>query len=399
MVRLDARLRPLWPYLKPVYTHTTRLMAPASIAASRIRGGYVPHRAVATLEEAAQEAGGTWSVARPEELVTRDLPRGFPPGLAVFAENRSELMPAVGVAEIPDGRVMAPHAAVVTGQNALVQAVSQYFGTTRPHEHPLYLHPFPPEPHRIAGRLGVLASRGDSNYYHFLMDVLPRVSVLDQCPGIAPVDRWYVPAATPFQRELLTMFGIGPDERIDSTEIPHVQADCLVVPSPPSMEVRNPPWVVGFLRRRLLDASFARVADRAIYVSRGPGRNNRRVLNQDAVVSLLTRRGFVVVDPDALTVAEQIRAFAEASVVVAPHGAALANLVFASAGATVIELFPAGVVVPDYWKLASGIPGLDYRYLVGRGPTKPRSRNQMLVSDIDVDVGMLAAMLEETEWG
>jgi capsular polysaccharide biosynthesis protein len=165
------------------------------------------------------------------------------------------------------------------------------------------------------------------------------------------------------------------------------------------MEVRNPPWVVRFLRSRLLDASFARVTDRAIYVSRGSRRNNRRVLNQDAVMSLLTTRGFVVVDPDALTVAEQIRTFAEASVVVAPHGAALANLVFASPGATVIELFPAGVVVPDYWKLASGVPGLEYRYLAGRGATKPRTRNQMLVSDIDVDIDMLSAMLDEIEWG
>ena len=42
----------------------------------------------------------------------------------------------------------------------------------------------------------------------------------------------------------------------------------------------------------------------------------------------LERRGFLRFDPGAHTVQEQIDHFAAAEVIVAPHGAALANLTF-----------------------------------------------------------------------
>src|SRR5438034_417743 len=80
------------------------------------------------------------------------------------------------------------------------------------------------------GRRGVLAWGGDGNYYHFLMDVLTRIGVLEQAPAVAPPERWYVPTQSRFQRELLDLFGIAPDQRVDAGEHPHVRAECLVVP-------------------------------------------------------------------------------------------------------------------------------------------------------------------------
>ena len=90
-----------------------------------------------------------------------------------------------------------------------------------------------------------------------------------------------------------------------------------------------------------------------------------------------------------MTVAEQIRTFANAEVIVATHGAALANLAFASPGASVIELFPAGCLLPDYWRLASGIAGVRYRYLTARGKPPRRGRAGTIVRDIEVDVPAL----------
>jgi hypothetical protein len=398
MVRLAPRLRPLWPYLKTAYTHTTRLAAPVSIMASQLRGGYLPRGVVDTIEEAAASTGGRCLVARPEEIIERSPPDGIPPGHPVFLECLSEVIPRVVVAELPGGRVLSPHSAVITGADDLVQELSWYFGTTHPHEHPLFLHPFPGMPLEVGGRLGVLATRGDRNYYHFLMDVIPRLGVLEACPDVAPPDLWYVPAALGFQQELLDMVGIGPEARIDSTEMRHVHAECLLVPAPPSMTVRNPPWVVQYLRRKLLPSPISRMPDRAVYVTRGDNRNNRSVRNEADLVHMLARRGFDVVDPEGMTVRDQIRTFAEASLIVAPHGAALTNLAFASPGATVIELFPAGAIVADYWKLASGVPGLQYRYLIGSGRISPRGRAQMLVSDVLVDLDVLSGMLDDVGW-
>jgi capsular polysaccharide biosynthesis protein len=250
----------------------------------------------------------------------------------------------------------------------------------------------------VEGRLGVLASRGDHNYYHFLIDVMPRVGVLEQAPDIAPPARWYVPASTPVQREFLDLMGITAEHRIDSDEVLHVQAECLVVPGLPSVvKEKNPPWVVQFLRSRLMKDALPPPVDHRhpVYVLRTAGANNRAVRNQPAVLRRLERRGFEIIDPSTLTAAQQIESFRSASVVVSAHGAALANLVFASPGSAVVELFPAGGVLPDYWRLASSA-GLTYRYLSSwNRRSRPVNRSKLIVRDIEVDIRALDYLLDE----
>ncbi len=397
MVRLPPRLRPLFPLVKPVFTWSTRALAPLLVLVSRVRGGYLPRRWAATMEEAAALGGGRCTVARPPERIVRVRPAGGRPAThPEFEDNLVEDIPRVAVVELPDGRVLGAHGAVITGNNILLHEISRYFGTTRAREHPLYLHPFPGPPLRVDERVGTLASRGDSNYYHFLMDVLPRIGVLEQAPGIAAPDRWYVAAQTRFQRELLDLMGIDEARRIDRIQHPHLSARCLIAPGPPTMYVVNPPWVVAYLREHLLPAGLERVPGRHIYVTRGATVNNRGVRNEDELIRQLGERGFAAVDPGAMSVREQIEAFAQASVIVAPHGAALANTVFMSPGAALVELFTAGGVVADYWKMAGGVPGLSYYYLDGAGRPVDLSRNRthMLVNDIEVDLDALAELLD-----
>jgi capsular polysaccharide biosynthesis protein len=334
-------------------------------------------------------------VARPEEVLHRPVPEGVPPRHPVFVAPAEEVVPRVGVLELDGGRVLQPHSVVITGDNRFVREMSWYFGTTRPREHPIFLDPFPPPPTHVPGRLGVLASRGDVNYYHFLHDCLPRIGVLEQCPDVAMPDRWYVPCDARFQRELLELFGIPADHVVDSRTVPHVRADTLVVPGLPSDVERNPPWVNAFLRDRLKPPGLDRVPGRRIYLPRRAARHNRQVRNEDAVIELLRRRGFETVDPGELPVTEQIRTFGEADVIVAPHGAALANLAFCSPGAALLELFPSQSFVADYWKMAAGVPGLEYRYLSGAGRPAGTTRAKFVTADITVDLPMLETMVDE----
>ena len=205
------------------------------------------------------------------------------------------------------------------------------------------------------------------------------------------------PRQTSFQRELLDMVGIGPEQRIDSEEVDHVQADCLVVPGVPSICEQNPPWVVDFLRSRLLTRVPTQRAGAPSTSCAVPGPTTVPSNNEAELIRMLRARGFDIVDPSQMTVAEQIRTFATASVIVSPHGAALANLVFASPGSTVIELFPPGCVLLTYWRLASGVPGLDYRFF-SDWPTSPRQNRPIaLVSDMTVDLAALSAMLDEVQ--
>jgi hypothetical protein len=395
MVRLAAPFRPLWPQLKVGYTFGTRVVSPLTKQLSRRRGDLLPRTAVATMEEAAAVSGGRCWVARPEEVVHRPLPEGIPPRHRVFVEHQTEVIDRVAVVELPGGRVLGPHGAVITPTGAFVEEICWYFNTRRPSEHPMYLQPFPPPPVDVPGRLGVLATRGDKVYYHFLMDVLPRLGVLEQCPEVAPPDRWYVPLGLSFQRQLVELVGLDLDRVVDASTTPHVRAETLVVPGLPGTNVQNPAWVVAWLRERLLPSGLARVPGRNLFITRGDSPHNRIVTNEAEVLAALADRGFERIDPGTMPVAEQIRAFAEADVIVSPHGSALANLVFCSPGTALIELFPRGHLVEDYWKLALGVPGLEYRYLAGVGATDRCDRSRMLVSDVEADIPALLRTLDQ----
>jgi hypothetical protein len=399
-LRIPAPLAPLWPPLKVAYTHATRAVGPFTRQLSRTRGGYLPLRSVAEADESVADAGGRTWVARPEERLRRAIPGGEPSRHPRFAEDADLVVPRVTVAELPHGRVLGPHRVVIDRRGTMIEEFGGlYWGTKRWSEHQAFWHPFPEPPLEVSGALGVLAGRGDLSYYHFLVDIVPRLALFET-PGVPTPERWYVPLQHGWQREVLELIGFLPREGvIDADAAPHVQAERLLAPGFPDVDMRTPPWAVAFMRERLRPPELACVPGRRIYVTRGRQRHNRIVRNEPEVVEMLADRGFTVVDPGTLTVAEEIRTFGEAEWIVGPHGAALANLLYASPGASVIELFAPDYVTVCYWKLADCVPGLTYRYLLGTG-RRPRSgRMNGVMSDITVDLDALKRALDSLPVG
>jgi capsular polysaccharide biosynthesis protein len=121
-------------------------------------------------------------------------------------------------------------------------------------------------------------------------------------------------------------------------------------------------------------------------VSRGDVAH-RRVSNEPAVIGVLKRLGFQEARLAGLAVAEQIAVFANAEVIVAPHGAGLSNLVYAAPRTRVLEMFSPNYVHPCYWSL-SCLCELDYAYLLGVGPrpapgVDPHRHREHLTIDTD----------------
>lgn len=80
-------------------------------------------------------------------------------------------------------------------------------------------------------------------------------------------------------------------------------------------------------------------APRRLYLTRRSAA--RRELDESAdraLQPLLAREGLTPVSLDGRSLADQARLFAGAEIVIAPHGAALANLIFATPGTRVLEL-------------------------------------------------------------
>lgn len=102
---------------------------------------------------------------------------------------------------------------------------------------------------------------------------------------------------------------------------------------------------------------------RRLYISRGPARW-RRLRNEDCVIAALAAQGFTAVAMDGMSLDEQAALFCGAEIIVAPHGAALANLVFAREGLTLVEIMPSGYDhMLWYYPLACYLQA-DYRYMV-----------------------------------
>ena len=102
---------------------------------------------------------------------------------------------------------------------------------------------------------------------------------------------------------------------------------------------------------------------RRIYVARTDSRN-RVLANEPEVMALAARAGFTPVVLSTLSVGEQARLFAEASHILAPHGAGLTNIGYCRPGARLCELQMDGYVHWAFRRLAA-LRGLDYGCVVG----------------------------------
>ena len=234
------------------------------------------------------------------------------------------------------------------------------------------------------------------NYSHWLLDALPRLAALELAGYGAEVMLATSPLTAPYQRETLRACGFDADRIIELAPGQALRAGALLAttdqPQPPHPMSKGAPWAARFLRRHFgvalpLGGRADPVAGRRLYLRRDDARW-RRVVNEPALIAMLERRGFEAVSLTNQTVAEQAALFDAAAWIVAPHGAGLANLVFARPEATVLEIFPYSFGTPAFRFLAAAGR---LRYGCQVVPQAAVSRREAPeYDDFSVDPGVLA---------
>jgi capsular polysaccharide biosynthesis protein len=394
MSRLPARLQPLWPVVKRGHRFGARVVGAAGRRTVGPARG-LPRTAALTSRETERLEPATVRVhaVSPAEVLQRPMPPGEPAGADFLRKHTTSPLPERYVLDLADGALLGRHAAVVTAGGILDVETSHYFGISGWKEHPVFWNPWPAREQRIDGTVAVLAARGTgANYYHFVTDALPRIGLLREAlPDVEP-DVWVLDRGARYQRELLALLGVEPERVVEPAPGLHLRAGRLLVPSLPNAEMLTPPQSQQWLAANLPARDTAGLPEK-IYVTRGTTPNTRRLVSEDATWERLERRGFTRVDPGTLSVQEQIDTFAAARVVVAPHGAALTNLVFCRPGVRVLELFAPGYTVHCYWTITANIPDSRYRYLVARTPAG--TGDNELMQDIELGPDEIEAALEE----
>ncbi|WP_259065421.1 glycosyltransferase family 61 protein [Mucilaginibacter sp. X4EP1] len=284
-------------------------------------------------------------------------------------------------------RVWGNQGAVVTDKNDLFVDVSrEFYNKTHSISNQYKLI----APEDLSGLTAVLAASGGTVYYHWMFDILPRISFLKQTGEFDKIDHFIINAIpNKYQTETLERAGIDAAKIIRSNNHWdfHIKAENLLVPS--LVSPMDCPSLEACLYLRQLYAKEIENAGASakIYIQRLSG---RKVINEEELLDYLRVLNFKVINPEKLSVAEQAGIFSNADMVIGPHGAGLTNIVFCKPGTIVVDLFAPEWVNPCYWIIAEHLD-LKYGYLAGDKELKQKDSGKGV--DIFVDVPKLKKLL------
>ncbi len=360
---------------RPLYSFLARMRVELSlIGKKRMRYPQVSNFIASTKEWADQKTDAPFS---PEyisldkaEMITRNLPHTIDgPMHWKFGQNLEHQLPETFLLKLPMGRSVF-QGFVVNQENVLLGEVSKMISRSDfvddYEKHPV-LHTKLPPIESIKGRVAVLSiSFAGTNYYHWLLDLLPRLALIEKGgESLDSIDYFLVnDRASRFQRESLEHLGIPKQKIMESHWHPHIQATELIVPSFPCDTGHFSRWQVDWLQEKFRSENAAKPF-RRLYLNRRKV-SYRKVENESDIENLLYQYGFESIDPADYSIQEQVRLFSEAEILIAPHGAALANIVFCQPGTKVVELIHPKAVNLMFWTLSETI-GLDYHYFLAEG--------------------------------
>jgi hypothetical protein len=365
------RFRPLKRLIRPA-----RSMKRAALQSiGPFFGRTIPH-----LEPSSLAYANTHTEISVREIHSAEVVRLPPhPFLAQTSAGELRVGPAF-VFEIPNVNFWGYYGgAVVTADDALLADLSpEVWGPTN---HPVFSRWHLPKSRLLNGRIAIgVTPEASGNYYHWLLDLVPRVLLLKHAAqNFSSYDALLLNGSRAnYEREILGALEV-PAEKIryvDARERFQIASAVF-----PSMDINViAPWKVNGLR----DLPFSGKLNqhrRRLYLSRASAAV-RRIANENEMSEALRQRDFEIVQAENLSWREQADLFASASVVVAPHGAALANIAFCQPGTRVVEITTRAGYRDWYWQLAA-VAGLSYEVLEAersKSFSGPNENADMIVS-------------------
>lgn len=342
-----------------------------------------------SLRDITGRAGGRFEEVVAAHTQRHRLPDGPEPLRAFFASQAQIQFGSAGIATIPGGRVFGHGVVLSPCGTAVARDVSIVFGG-RDDDHWITRTEKLRRATRIRGAVLVVASEGAANYYHWLLDELPRLLLTVS----VRVDHLLATDPTPFSAAAASCVGRN-EPRLALTGYSHYQCEQLIVPTYLGYSGQPSAACVRLLNEfgdRVLNGRASHPTPERVYLSRRRAAH-RKLVNEDELMTALDRRGFQRVELETLPWVEQVALFRGARVVVAPHGAGLANLVFARPGCRVVECFHPRYMHWCFWQIAS-LNDLDYHAVVMHGSDQLQHRMEDCVLDIVAHVPEICRVLD-----
>lgn len=247
-------------------------------------------------------------------------------------------------------------------------------------------------PSSYKGIIAYLSDPAYLNYYHWMCGTLPFLATYKEYISLDDIDHFYVgeEGISNFHLESLARAGISSDKILlnactSSRILAGITNRFIGFNDPISYHSYT------YTRQLFSDLLECALPKRRIYVKRG-NVGRRRVVNEKSVLEFLEKKDFEILQMDGKSVEEQAGIFASAEIIIAPHGAALTNLLFVSPETRVIEILPCGYVNNCFSVLASHA-GAKHFYLQGQ-PTGSSNLDAHSFN-IEVDVDKLSLLCQK----
>jgi hypothetical protein len=282
------------------------------------------------------------------ELPPRSLIR-----MAGMEQNGQQPWP-IFTAFIPHARLVGGSLAPMDGRKRLVKEAC--YGDRYCMDEPSFNQCIPFSSVALQGDWTSMTGRFSSGYYHWMTDDLPRLASLRHMP---PQTRILTrEPLSGYQRESLRLIGL--EERVHPVSGRHFTVERFHFSSPVGMTGCTNPFVVSWLREQY--AGYLRpgteLPEKLFVLRRG---KTRGIINQDELAENLMCRGWVAIDLEEYSIERQVALFANASHIIAEHGAALTNLLWCRPGTKVLELCAHNFLNGCYEGIAL-CAGLDHRF-------------------------------------
>ena len=218
------------------------------------------------------------------------------------------------------------------------------------------------------------------NYYHFLLEILPRLFLVkEQASTLKLIINKNIPS---FVREYIELFNFKEIVFIEDTEVAF--AEKLVFPSYSSRGLAYNETIINemseWLRSKLFNLDN-NAAPKKIFISREKARY-RNTINEEEVFAILEKKGFVKFNLDEPSIKSQANFFKNAEYIVGSHGAGFSNMIYSPNCKLVVDIIHENHPQDCFYNLAN-VFDIDYYYFQCKGTGKNSYANN---DDINVDL-------------
>lgn len=208
---------------------------------------------------------------------------------------------------------------------------------------------------RVKGRAVCLTGIWSEVYFHWLMEIFPRLILLSIAD--MPFDKVIMyDKVLPFHLESLGKLGIRPSQIVPCGRLDMIQADELLLPSYTAHADSPHLDMVQYVADLFPHPPQPELN---IYWARSR-KGNPRLINEEDLFPIMERYGFQILYPEDYTIGEQAEIIRKTRYFLSVHCSGLTNIIFCPPGATIIEIMQQGAETPIFERLAQNC-GLNFK--------------------------------------